>query len=158
MQVRNELSYRFLYGLSLCVFVIWFYITKAYIQRKGSCICVSCNLIKWVITKWHGNICTWHGYMLSQFLTYFHYLLFNLWNVCHVNVRGEENWYYALIIIPTSPCKFWKYIGITPCVCLSVGPSVSSSCGGHNYLLSCRIWILFYTIDVHDPRVCQGHA
>ena len=30
-----------------------------------------------------------------------------------------------------------------------------TSCPGLNFLLPCPIWIIFYTIVVHDPRVCH---
>ena len=32
---------------------------------------------------------------------------------------------------------------------------ILNPCFGHNFLLSCRIWI-FHTIVVHDPRVCHS--
>ena len=49
------------------------------------------------------------------------------------------------------------YIGITLSVCSSVCLSVRlfTSCPDHYFLPPCRIWIIFHTIIVHDPRMCH---
>ena len=73
------------------------------------------------------------------------------------------------IIIFIPPQTKLGYIGIILSARLSVCPSARlfTWCPGHIFLRLCRIWIIFHTINVHDPRVChdldprlyrQGHC
>ena len=48
--------------------------------------------------------------------------------------------------------KVWGVYRNRP-VCLSVREF--TSCLGHDFVPPCRIWIIFHTIVVHDPRVCH---
>ena len=61
------------------------------------------------------------------------------------------------IIIFIPPQTKLGYIGITLSVLLSVNPSARlfAWCPGHIFLPLCRIWIIFHTTVVHDPRVCH---
>ena len=59
----------------------------------------------------------------------------------------------AIINTFIPPQTEFGYIGITPSVCPSV--SLFTWCRGLIFLPLCRIWIIFHTIFVHDPRLCH---
>ena len=57
----------------------------------------------------------------------------------------------AVFIPPAN--KVWGGVYRNHPVCLSV--RLFTSCPGHNFLTPCLIWIIFHTIIVHDPRMCN---